>query len=125
MSTVDKTQPSTENRKNRLEFEELISDLSSRFINLKPDEVNREIETTLRRACESLGIDLAVLWQWSSLAPGAVIMPTHAYAAGWVAWLPTRIVWVEAKVGRQAAHPARPIDPGRLNGGSIAVRKKD
>jgi PAS domain S-box-containing protein len=80
MSTVDKTQPSAENLKNRLEFEELISDLSSRFINLKPDEVNLEIETTLRRVCESLGIDLAVLWQWSSLAPGAVIMPTHAYA---------------------------------------------
>ena len=63
-----------------LEFETLISDLSSRFINLPPDEVDREIEDGLRRVCEPLGIDLAVLWQWSAAAPG-VIVPTHAYCA--------------------------------------------
>jgi PAS domain S-box-containing protein len=63
---------------NRLEFETLISDLSSRFINLPPGEVDREIQDALRRVCELLGIDLAVLWQWSVAAP-AVITPTHAY----------------------------------------------
>mgnify|MGYP001557626028 CR=1 FL=1 len=47
----------------RLEFETLISDLSSSFINLPPGEVDREIEEALRRVCELLGIDLAVLWQ--------------------------------------------------------------
>jgi len=34
---------------NRLEFETLISDLSSRFINLPPGEVDRGIEDALRR----------------------------------------------------------------------------
>ncbi|MCJ7676139.1 MAG: PAS domain-containing protein [Anaerolineales bacterium] len=63
---------------NRLEFETLISDLSSRFINVPPSEVDHEIEDALRRVCELLGIDLAVLWQWSGAAPG-VITPTHAY----------------------------------------------
>ncbi len=63
-----------------LEFETLISDLSSRFINLPPGEVDREIEDALRRVCEPLGIDLAVLWQWASGAPD-LIMPTHAYCA--------------------------------------------
>ena len=48
-----------------LEFEALVSDLSSRFINLRPGEVDREIEDALRRVCEPLGIELAVLWQWS------------------------------------------------------------
>jgi formate hydrogenlyase transcriptional activator len=63
-----------------LEFETLISDLSSKFINLPPGEVDHEIEDALRRVCELLGIDLAVLWQWSDSAPG-VVTPTHAYYA--------------------------------------------
>ena len=64
----------------RLEFETLISDLSSRFINLPAGEVDGAIENALRGVCEILGIDLAVLWQWSATAPD-VIAPTHAYPA--------------------------------------------
>ena len=48
-----------------LEFETLISDLSSRFVNLPAGEVDREITDALRRVCESLGIDFAVLWRWT------------------------------------------------------------
>ena len=64
----------------RLEFETLISDLSSRFINLPPGEVDREIEDGLGRVCRLLDIDLALLWQWSSVDP-SFIMPTHAWCA--------------------------------------------
>ena len=64
----------------RLELETLLSDLSSRFINLPPGEVDREIEDALRRVCELLGLDLAVLWQWSDAVLG-VITPTHVYHA--------------------------------------------
>jgi PAS domain S-box-containing protein len=70
-------QSSADPLENRLEFETLISNLSSRFINLRPAEVDREIEDALRRVCELLGIDLAVLWQWSATTD--VIAPTHAY----------------------------------------------
>jgi len=69
-----------ERLESRLEFETLISDLSSRFIHLPADAVDREIEDALRRVCEPLGIDLAVLWQWSAAAPD-VIAPTHTYSA--------------------------------------------
>jgi len=78
MPTVVQSQRSAEDLARLLEFETLIADLSSRFINLRPVEVDREIEDALRRVCEPLGIDLAVLWQWASATPG-VIMPTHAY----------------------------------------------
>jgi formate hydrogenlyase transcriptional activator len=61
-------------------FESLLVELSSRFINLAPGDVDREIEVALRRVCEFVGIDRAVLWQWSSAAPD-VITPTHAYFA--------------------------------------------
>jgi PAS domain S-box-containing protein len=64
----------------RLRFEILIADLSSRFVNLPPDEADREIEGALRGVCEVLGIDNAVLWQWFSGAPGTFAI-THVYYA--------------------------------------------
>jgi PAS domain S-box-containing protein len=76
--TVDPALPPAERFASRLEFETLVSDLSSRFIDLHPGEVDREIEEALRRVCELLGVDLALLWQWSADAPG-VITPTHSY----------------------------------------------
>jgi PAS domain S-box-containing protein len=63
----------------QIEFETLLSDLSSRFVNLPPADLDSEIEDALRRVCEPLGIDLAVLWQWSD-APD-VLVPTHAWCA--------------------------------------------
>lgn len=80
MAESEHTPGSTESIGNRLEFETLISDLSSRFINLPAGEVDGAIENALRSVCELLGLDLAVLWQWSTAAPD-VIAPTHAYPA--------------------------------------------
>jgi len=54
----------------RLRFEALIADLSSKFVNLPADEVDREIVDGERRVCELLGLDVAALWQWSDEAPG-------------------------------------------------------
>jgi len=61
---------------NRLEFESLISDVSSRLINPLHGEVDHEIKDVLRRVCELLDVELAVLWQWSSSAPETA-RPTH------------------------------------------------
>ncbi len=62
-----------------VDFEALIANLSSRFVDLAPEELDREIEGALRRVCEPLGIDLAVLWQWSDAS--SIIVPTHAWCA--------------------------------------------
>jgi formate hydrogenlyase transcriptional activator len=77
---VDQSLESAELVGSLLELGALISDLSSRFINLPPDEVDQEIEEALRRVCEPLGIDLAILWQWSAGNRDA-ILPTHFYPA--------------------------------------------
>jgi PAS domain S-box-containing protein len=77
---LDLPQPSADCLASPLEVDSLISDLSSRFISLPPADVDREIEDALRRVCEPLGLDLAVLWQWSDAAPG-VITPTYAWWA--------------------------------------------
>ena len=50
------------------------------FITLPSCEVDRAIEDELRRVCKFLGIDLAVLWQWSTAEP-RVPSPTHVYRA--------------------------------------------
>ncbi|HET6496674.1 MAG TPA: PAS domain-containing protein, partial [Thermoleophilia bacterium] len=78
MAEIDDTPRSAELAESRLEFETLISDLSSRFINLQPSQVDGEIEDALRSVCELLGIDVAVLWQWSTV-DAQLIAPTHAY----------------------------------------------
>ncbi len=96
----------------RLEFEELVSELSSRFINLPPGEVDREIEDALRRVCEFLAIDHALLWQWSAGAP-PVATPTHSYLAQGVPQPPEpstqeQYPWVASQMlaGRIAALPS-------------------
>ena len=59
MSVTSEAPLAADRFKRRLEFERLISDLSSRFIALAPGDVDREIEDALRRVCELLGLDLA------------------------------------------------------------------
>jgi PAS domain S-box-containing protein len=81
MAPDDEMPRSAQDLEGLLEFETLISDLSSQFVNVPAGEVDGGIEDALRRLCESLRFDLAVLWQWSVAAPG-LITPTHAYH-GW------------------------------------------
>ena len=62
----------------RLRFDSLLVDLSSGFVNLSADDVDREIGDALRRVCESLDIDFAAMWQWSD-ASHDLVMPTHVH----------------------------------------------
>ena len=62
----------------RLRFETLLADLSTRFVSLPADQVDREIENAQRRVCELLGMDLAALWQWSDEGPRNFTI-THLY----------------------------------------------
>jgi len=57
-----------------------LTELSVRFINLPPDQVDAEIENAQRRICEFIGIDLLALWQFSDEASGFFAL-THLYSA--------------------------------------------
>ena len=48
----------------------LIADISSKFVNLAPAEVDREIMDAERRICELLDLDISAIWQWSAGHPG-------------------------------------------------------
>ena len=78
MFPADPAAPAEDDRDGRLAFEKLLAELSSRFIDLVPEAVDREIEDAMARVCGPIGIDYCVLWQWSNLTPG-VLTPTHIY----------------------------------------------
>jgi PAS domain S-box-containing protein len=80
MTRADETPRAAEQVEAAPEFETLIAELSSGFINLPADGVDRQVEDALRRVCECLGIDVALLWQLSDADPG-VLTPTHIYYA--------------------------------------------
>lgn len=62
----------------QLRFEELLFDISTRFINVPADQVDMEIVNAQRIICDHLGLELAALWQWSNELPRIVKM-THVY----------------------------------------------
>jgi PAS domain S-box-containing protein len=62
----------------RLAFETLLSDLSSRFVNIEPAAVDHQIDDALSQICECLGLDIAALWQLAPEEPGVLRM-TNLY----------------------------------------------
>jgi PAS domain S-box-containing protein len=76
---TDDTFRSVEPSGSRLGFETLISDLSSRFINLPSADVDREIEEVQQFVCEVLGVDLSALWEAATV--GDPLTLTHFYSS--------------------------------------------
>jgi signal transduction histidine kinase len=62
----------------RLRFEALLIDLSTRFVNVPADQVDGEIEDAQRRVCECLQLDASLLWQWTTQPPLRLHV-THMY----------------------------------------------
>ncbi|MGZ6210190.1 MAG: hypothetical protein ACXWL9_08590, partial [Syntrophales bacterium] len=58
----------------RLRFERLISDLSARFINLSPDQIEGEIEGGQRHICELLDLDRSSLFQLLEGEPSVMVL---------------------------------------------------
>jgi PAS domain S-box-containing protein len=68
------------NRTKRLREEAeatLIAEISSRFVNLPPDDVEREITDAEHRICKLLDLDFSSFWQWSD-EDGCMVL-THFY----------------------------------------------
>ncbi len=61
----------------RLRFETLPADLSTRFSALPADQVDGAIEDAQRRIVETLGLDRSSLWQFSE--ENTVLLLTHSW----------------------------------------------
>ncbi|OPY75463.1 MAG: Sensor protein FixL [Syntrophorhabdus sp. PtaU1.Bin050] len=62
----------------RVQFERLLSEFSGRFVNIPPEQVDREINEAFRMICEHCGFEVATLWQRSDSEPNMVTL-THLY----------------------------------------------
>ena len=63
----------------QLRFETLLTDISTRFINLPSDQIDSVIEEAQCRICSCLDIDLSALWQWSEESPRFMTL-THLHS---------------------------------------------
>ncbi len=81
MESIKRSQKGPSDRlEERLQFETLLAEISTRYINLPIDQVDSMIEDDQRRICEFLGLDLSTLWQWEDGLPRFITL-THLYTA--------------------------------------------
>jgi PAS domain S-box-containing protein len=70
---------SCQEREERLGFENLLGEISARYVYLPADQIDIWIEEDQRRICECLGFDVSVLWQWSG-ETSRFLTVTHMYS---------------------------------------------
>jgi PAS domain S-box-containing protein len=79
MTVARKRKPSSracwagEERRSEGRFEALLLDISARFIDLPAERIDGEIVCAQREICESLGLDISVLWQMAPGDPGTFL----------------------------------------------------
>jgi formate hydrogenlyase transcriptional activator len=61
-------------------FEALVYELSSRFLSVAPNDLDREIEDVQRSLCAALGVDLCGLWELEARGERCLTL-THFYSA--------------------------------------------
>jgi formate hydrogenlyase transcriptional activator len=92
---IVQTEPDREAKlEERLQFETLLVDLSSRFVNVPPDQVDREIAEAQTSICECLAIDHSALWQASPDDPKDLSI-THLHRSRDLAPPPDRAIATE------------------------------
>lgn len=92
---IVQTEPDRQTKlEERLQFETLLADLSSRFVNVPPDQVDREIAEAQSRICECLAIDHSALWQASPDDPKELFI-THLHRSRDLAPPPDRAIATE------------------------------
>ena len=74
----------------RLLFETMLSDVSTRFVNLPADQIDQEIEQCLEIIAETLNIDRCSVAQFNH--DKAELCVTHAYAAPGVTPMPELVL---------------------------------
>ncbi len=65
---ITKNKQAEQELEERLRFEKLLTEISTRFINQPVERISHEIKDAQRRICELLNLDFSALWQWSDEA---------------------------------------------------------
>ena len=89
----------------RLRFETLLSDVSSRFVNVPAERVDEEIKNAQRDICDCLEVDHSSVWQAAADDPSTMVM-SHVFRDPKLNPVPERMTgtesfpWVQAQVLR-------------------------
>jgi formate hydrogenlyase transcriptional activator len=67
-----------EELKAQLNFETMLAEISTGFINMPADKVDQGIQNAQRRVCECLDCDRSTLWQFTGKEPGSFVL-THIH----------------------------------------------
>lgn len=103
MHTQSPVAGSTSSLEERLHFETLLADLSTKFVNLPADRIDLEIETVLQRITEALNIDRCSVAQFTTDRNKLRI--THAYSRPGIPPMPDPVLneqhpWYSHKLHR-------------------------
>ena len=77
-SEVEKNAVVQKQMEERLEFENLLSDISTRFIEVSGEDLDREIRLAQQQVCECLGIDFSGFWKVPGGRAGSLLL-IHYY----------------------------------------------
>ena len=91
----------------RLQFETLLADISTRFVNLPADKIDMEIETMLQRITEALSIDRCSVAQFTD--DRNKLRVTHAYAVPGVTPMPDLVLNEQQPWYSQRLYRCEPI----------------
>jgi len=85
----------------QLRFEHLVTEFSTKFVHLLPEQVDAEIESAMQKVCEHLGLDRCSLAKYDEAA--AKFHITHRWAAPGIALLPDlspheQIPWIAGQI---------------------------
>jgi formate hydrogenlyase transcriptional activator len=95
-----------------MRFERLLADLSARFVNLPPSEVDQEIEQALSQIVEALEVDRSTLMEFSE--DGKELLTTHQWAREGVPRDLRRMVTEETRWYTRTLHRGATIAYSRL-----------
>jgi len=95
------TEPRPSGLEQQLQFERMISDLSSRFVHLVPEQVDAQIESAMQQICETLGLDRSELAKLDE--KDSKFRITHCWAAPGIPLVPTlspheQIPWIASQI---------------------------
>ena len=91
MNKRDQTATSEKNLEERLRFETLLSEISTRFISLPADKIGSGIEDAQQRICELFDLGRSTLWQVFEGEPGSRLLLTYGYFPSGRPALPERM----------------------------------
>ena len=78
----------------RLQFETVLSDLSSRFVHIVPETVHREIECALAQVAEELALDRGTVFEVSG--DGLQLRATQSWVRAGQVDAPPAILWIRS-----------------------------